>query len=261
MAAAPEPPWFVIANNCWAGLLYKKLGYAYNVPLVNCFLRADDFVVFCRHVDALLAATLVFKADKPYPYPFPVGTLSATLPDGSFVETHIIFVHYKTNEECAEHWERRAKRIRKHLPLDKRRVLLKMDDRDGCTPDSLRNFHELNAFPHKLSFGATATPFCHANHIRIALNRSPKYVDDGGRLFRSTALVLDLAALVSGEQTKIVWRCPRTPRELLEHCRFERSPYKPICGAEAKLLATFYAALKARCGFDAIEYLNTGADD
>ncbi|GHP12477.1 hypothetical protein PPROV_001120500 [Pycnococcus provasolii] len=264
-ASMESAPFFIIANNGWAGLVYKHMKCEYNVPFVNVFVRACDFVTMCTHLDLLLAADLSFLTPPPYPYPCPIASLSATLPDGSSISTHLIFVHYKTEEEVLAHWNRRVARIRPFLPLDKSRVLLKMDDRDGANAHILRRFHELNAFPHKVSFGSTETPFIHPNHVRISLNRNPKYVDDGGRLFRSNGMVLDWNAMVDlqnkNSERRVVFRCPRTPRELLEHARYEASPYHPLCGAETRILDNLYTMLKRRCSINVVEHLNAEADD
>ena len=54
-------------------------------------------------------------------------------------------MHYNTEEEAAEKWRRRIKRI------NKKHILFKLSQREGCSKEDVENFLKL-PFEHKICF-------------------------------------------------------------------------------------------------------------
>jgi uncharacterized protein (DUF1919 family) len=101
----------IISNNCLAGNIYRRFRLPYKSPTVGLFLFSADYVNFLERLDYYLKQPLSFTAVSKYAWvnasqnkkPYPIGLL------GNDVEIH--FLHYKTEQEAAEKWVRRVKRI------------------------------------------------------------------------------------------------------------------------------------------------------
>lgn len=126
----------IISNNCWGGSIYQKYGLAYQSPTAGLYLLGHDFVKFAERLDHYIACELEFipweessyyeviKNNKPYPV--------ARLDD-----IEIYFMHYPTEEEAAEKWYRRAKRI------NHEHILFKLSQREGCAREDVEKFMSL----------------------------------------------------------------------------------------------------------------------
>ena len=126
----------IISNNCWGGSIYQKYGLAYRSPTAGLYFLGHDFVKFAERLDHYIACELdfipweessyydVIKNNKPYPV--------ARLDD-----IEIYFMHYPTEEEAAEKWYRRAKRI------NHERILFKLSQREGCSKEDVEKFMSL----------------------------------------------------------------------------------------------------------------------
>jgi uncharacterized protein (DUF1919 family) len=182
------PEFSVISNNCWGAEVYKTRGIPYSTPFVGLFLHADCFLALLRDFRHTIQLPIRFTQRSRYssaPLPYPVGLL------GDTIEIH--FQHYASPQEAAEKWARRVQRI---TPEDDR-LFFKMDDRDGCTPEHLKEFHRL-PFRHKISFTATEHPELKEN-LRIPLPGNPGCVMDGLKLYYVSIRYFDIRAWLNGE--------------------------------------------------------------
>lgn len=155
----------VISNNCWSGFIYQSYRLQYNSPTIGLFFMPYDYIEFLKNLRALVNEPIEFikyKESKYYNYfsdwdtfgKYPIGKFK-----GSDIEIH--FLHYNTNEEARESWERRCKRIN----WDK--LIVKFNDQNGCTQDDIRKFDELN-FKNKLCFVSSNNKQVKSNNaIRI----------------------------------------------------------------------------------------------
>ena len=143
----------IISNNCWAGMIYESYNLIKSTPTVGLFFMPEDYIKFLNNLEGYIYGTLSFvqpsestwfKRLKEEGYTnigkYPIGQLS----DGR--ETiEIFFLHYQSEQEAKNKWERRCKRIN----WDK--LLIKFNDQNGCTEKDLLNFCNI-PFKNKIFF-------------------------------------------------------------------------------------------------------------
>lgn len=148
----------LISNNCWGGTVYESYGLMKNSPTVGLFFMASDYIEFLSHFEQYLQAELTFilpgesrwkheNESSPQFGTYPIGLLK--LREGAGVE--IFFLHYHSQNEAKEKWERRVERInRAHL-------LVKFNDQNGCTDEHIHAF-DLLPFKNKICFTVKKFP-------------------------------------------------------------------------------------------------------
>lgn len=135
----------IISNNCWGGLISQKYGLPYRSPTCGLLIMGEDYIKFCSDLKYYLSQRLEFInfADGKYSEvikhkPFPVAKLG---------DIEVYFMHYPTEEEAAEKWYRRAKRINWDC------IIYKISERETFTPEIMQKFVEL-PLENKLVFAS-----------------------------------------------------------------------------------------------------------
>jgi uncharacterized protein (DUF1919 family) len=118
---------------------------------------------------------------------YPIGLL------GGEIEIH--FMHYKTEEEAREKWNKRVKRV----PEADSELFFKFDDRDGCKREHLEAFHQL-PFSNKLSF--TSKPHLEFDNNIHVLTKS-RELPDAVILFRKSVKYFSLKAWLDGKGVQL----------------------------------------------------------
>jgi len=127
----------LIASNCTGTLPYRFLSMPHLSPTMNLFFFAPDYIQFASNLEHYLNAPLTFvKTSKYAPgrkthsewNQYPIGLL-----DG--LEIH--FMHYESEADAKEKWERRCARVN----FDN--LVFTFTDRDLCTPELIQQFNEL----------------------------------------------------------------------------------------------------------------------
>ena len=143
------PPYCsIITNNCFGGRIPQDLGYTYNSPTAGLFFPYPDYITFLKFLPECIQAKLRLKQTSKHhgiqryldtlPYHVPVGYLEV---EGREIE--IIFLHYHTDEEAVEKWQRRCRRVNlNHL-------IVFGSDNDECTKEDIIEFLRL---PYKEKF-------------------------------------------------------------------------------------------------------------
>lgn len=136
----------LISSNCNGGWILHELGLEFNSPFVNLFITASDYIKLLSDLEIYLNTELIFlekgKGTKLYPnLNYPVGILK---------DIYIYFMHYQSEEEAYQAWNRRVKRIRWD------NLFIIMTDRSFCTYDDLVAFDEL---PYKNKVVFTHIPY------------------------------------------------------------------------------------------------------
>lgn len=134
----------IISNNCWAGFMYQKHHLPYLSPTIGLMIFGDDFINFCRDLKRYVKEELVFipfETSKAYPMmkgcnPFPVGVLG---------DIEIYFLHYASEREAKEKWERRCKRI------NWEKIIYKVSQRESFSGEHMKQFLNI-AIKNKLCF-------------------------------------------------------------------------------------------------------------
>lgn len=142
----------IITNNCFGGRIPQDLNYPYNSPTAGLFICYPDYITFLLNMQYAINQPIVFRGGSKYPeidkY---LKTLSWEVPVGIIKiddkEIEIIFLHYHSEKEAKDKWERRCKRIN----LDK--LIIFGSDNDRCTRQDVIDFLAL-PYKHKFFFSA-----------------------------------------------------------------------------------------------------------
>ena len=132
----------IISNNCWGGMIYESYNLPKNSPTVGLFFFADDYICFLKNLKEFVTAPLKFISpenskwksrqelvnDKRFGH-YPIGQLST---GRGTIET--FFLHYHSEAEAREKWERRCRRINWD------RLLVKFNDQNGATQKTIDEF-------------------------------------------------------------------------------------------------------------------------
>ena len=130
----------IICNNCWGGFVYRRYGLGYLTPTVGTYFFAEDFIRLCRDVRRYMEAPLTFISyteSKHKEALIQKGQQQVLI--GKLDDIEVIFLHYHTEQEAREKWERRAGRINYD------NLIFKFSKMNGCTNDELKAF---DALPH-----------------------------------------------------------------------------------------------------------------
>jgi len=137
----------IISNNCWAGHVYRRYGINYNTPTVGMYFFPEEYLKFISNLKENIDLPMTFiPASKSKHYQrlqelnqtnVPIAVL------GDDIE--IVMLHYHSEKEVNEKWNRRKKRINwVHL-------IVKCTMQNGMTMEQVKQFDEL-PFKHKIIF-------------------------------------------------------------------------------------------------------------
>lgn len=141
----------IISNNCWAGIIYQKFGLRYNTPTAGLFIMDDDYIKFVERLDHYIDAPLQFiplKEANYYPYLSRQRSIHDDYPVARLGDIEIYFLHYATEQEAREKWQRRCARFKQ---CNRDHLLIKMSQRDDMSHAILDRFAAL-PYPHKICF-------------------------------------------------------------------------------------------------------------
>lgn len=147
-ARLKNPDFCLVANNCWGSRIYQELDFKYNTPFVGLFFYSPCYIRLLSDLKYFLDQKIEFIEKSKYPKVkperqtdgYPIGLL------GGQVEIH--FLHYSSDQEALETWQRRVQRVR----LDN--LFVAFSDRElFFEEDHLAAFEEL-PFTHKVFFTA-----------------------------------------------------------------------------------------------------------
>ena len=138
----------IVSNNCFAGFVYQKFDIPYNTPFVGLFILGSDYIELLKNFNILIKEKLVFIKGDESKYKdyliktnrfnkYPIGKL------GNDVEIH--FLHYKSETEAQEKWNRRLKR------MNFNNILFKFSDNDMSNLKLIKEFDNL-PFKNKICF-------------------------------------------------------------------------------------------------------------
>ena len=136
-----KPTMSIISNNCFGGAISNTLKYSYNSPTVGLYFMYPDYITFLEHLEGFISSELEFKPQSIYENvnkervnnPYPIGRLVF---DGFEIE--IEFLHYHSEMEAKEKWERRCKRIQMN------NMIIIGSEVDGCTDQHVDSFMKLH---------------------------------------------------------------------------------------------------------------------
>lgn len=137
----------IISNNCWAGKAYQYLDMPYLSPTVGLYFFAEDYLKFVSNLRYYLSLDLIFISAEESRYVDILRERSHMhVPVGRLGDVEIIFLHYKTEEEAKEKWDRRKQRVNYD------NIILKFSKMNLCTEAHMYEFESLS-FENKFMLG------------------------------------------------------------------------------------------------------------
>lgn len=139
----------IISNNCWGGRVYQRYGLPYTSPTVGLMFFADEYLKFVYNLEYYLSQDLKFipKQESKY-YDF-YTEKDRYYPIGLLDDIEIVFLHYHSEKEAYEKWNRRKARINWD------NLIVKFNDQNRATIDHIKAFDRL-PYKNKLCFVANA---------------------------------------------------------------------------------------------------------
>lgn len=133
----------IISNNCWGGGIYEVLGLPYKTPTVGLFFFSECYVKFLQDLKGNLNQEIHFINESKYEKGnqlrassyYPIGMI------GDEIEIH--FLHYTSEDEAREKWDRRKSRV------NFENLLVAFSDSESYTKEQLLTFDSL---PHRKVF-------------------------------------------------------------------------------------------------------------
>lgn len=147
----------IISNNCWAGHVYRYYGWLpYPTPTVGLYFFADDYIRFLQRLEYYLQQPIRFITWQQSKYADTLKQRGETeVPIGMLDDVEIVFLHYHSQQEVLQKWERRKSR------MDLRHIVVKLSEMNGCTYAHLKAFDAL-PFEHKFVFTKKPHPELHS---------------------------------------------------------------------------------------------------
>ncbi len=141
----------IIASNCTGTLPYRFWDTPYNSPTVNLFFFAEDYLRLVSRLDYYLSCPLRFVSTSRYDEGNDTRAAHGWYPIGKLDDIEIHFMHYHSETEALEKWNRRKRRINRN------KLVLAFTDRDLCTEEHLKAFDAL-PYPNKFVLTAKQWP-------------------------------------------------------------------------------------------------------
>ncbi len=148
----------IIASNCTGTLPYRFLNIPYTSPTVNLFFHAPCYLKLVKNLDYYLSVPLRFTPRSSYAQGELVRSLHHHYPVGRLDDIEVHFMHYSSETEAADKWNRRKERINRD------NMIFAFTDKDLCTDELISEFDAL-PFDNKYVLTAKAMP-----HIKSAIH-------------------------------------------------------------------------------------------
>lgn len=138
-----SPDFTIISNNCWAGLVYQSYGIPYKTPTVGLYFMAEDYIKFVSALHDYLEMSLEFIApsNSKYNELLKLDRMTRRHPIGLLGDVEIMFLHYASEVEAKEKWQRRTRKINWD------RTLVKFNDQNSCVDEHIARFDSLDIGP------------------------------------------------------------------------------------------------------------------
>lgn len=181
----------LIASNCTGTLPYRFLKMPYLSPTVNLFFHAPCYIKFASRLDHYLSQELRFVSQSKYPEAHATHARFNHYPIGVLGDIEIHFMHYDSEDDALDKWNRRKKRINRD------NMIFAFTDRDLCTPELMQKFDDLPG--RKILLTAHICPWLESA-VHIPAYRGQSEMGDGYTNFHNL-MHIDYRALIDGPAT------------------------------------------------------------
>ena len=129
----------IISNNCWGGFVCQHVDLPYNSPFIGLFLFSPDYIKLLGDLRGYLSMNIQFITPRESKYSSELDPNSpfSNYPIGLLGDIEIHFLHYSSESEAKEKWDRRVNRINYD------NLIIKFCDRDLATDKLIRDFFSL----------------------------------------------------------------------------------------------------------------------
>lgn len=128
-----NPNFTIISDNCWGGKVYQELGISYTSPFVGLFIFSPDYLKLVKSFKKYMSYDLVFKKDSIH-----ISNFDNRYPIADLGDVEIHFLHYSSENEAREKWNRRKSRVHWN------NLFFKMNDNDKGSYELLKEFDNLS---------------------------------------------------------------------------------------------------------------------
>lgn len=171
-AGVKQKDFCIFSNDCWGAELYRWMKLQYNTPFVGLMLMAPCYIKFLKNPRYYINSKVQFIDSSKYPGMNQYRELNHMYPLGLIDDIEIHFLHYNSNEEALEKWEKRKRRINWD------NICIKFStDKDFATIEHLKEFEDL---PYKRKVCFSKYDY---NEFPSVL-KVPLYLNDGAALFK-----------------------------------------------------------------------------
>lgn len=175
----------IISNNCWGGLVYESYNLPKQTPTVGMYFMAEEYIRFVSNLKYYLCECkmkFIPPEEARHKAFYAQDSRFGSYPIARLGDVEIAMLHYHSEEEALEKWERRCKRVNWD------RLIVKMNDQNEFTeehaiafenlPYANKVFFTVNSFragdctvrvakaPHR-SILSSEEPFGASRHINI----------------------------------------------------------------------------------------------
>lgn len=133
----------IISNNCWGGIVYESYGIKKMSPTVGCFFLAEEYLKFVSNFEYYVkecSIEFVSPNEARHKSFYESNKNFGEFPIARIGDVEIAMLHYKSEEEAREKWNRRCKRI------NFEKLIFKLNDQNLCDAFIIDSFLNL---PHK----------------------------------------------------------------------------------------------------------------
>lgn len=140
----------IISNNCWGSFIYQKYGLEYCSPTAGLYILGHDFVKLCSDWEHYMNMKLEFISWESASYYYALKG-KEKYPVAKLGDIEIYFMHYHSEQEAAEKWYRRVKRINPN------KIIFKLSQREECSKEDIETFMSL-PLKNKVCFSYDEVP-------------------------------------------------------------------------------------------------------
>lgn len=187
----------LFSNDCWGAEVYKHFGLPFNTPFIGLMLMAPCYLRLLKQARHYMSQPLAFQSQSRYEatntlragwkHYFPIATLGNGQEADNSVE--IQFLHYHSEAEALEKWNRRVARINWD------NLFIKFDgSKDFATPALVREFDQL-PYPHLTLLQEPLDGVASAIVV-------PEYTTDGMIQFERSRPCYNLVGWLNGGPTR-----------------------------------------------------------
>lgn len=182
----------IFSNNCWAGYVYRFFGIKYLTPTIGGYFFTDDYIKFICKAKYYTKCPLTFINWKESKWREELQKRNETnVIIGRLDDIEYVFLHYNSELEARNKWERRCQRINWN------NIILKISLQNKCYEKSLKVFESFNE-----------KKVCFVNYSTIDQNRIYyRGYEQKNEIKNDTyqwRKFIDIYELINREQTKYI---------------------------------------------------------